>query len=133
MKQTLSFNNRFTKKFYAMNRTLLFTLASLLLLASCERISFEDVEIGKLYVGTCQGKDYMVLVEQAEEGASEGRIYYDNGELVAGDNPFRSDLKKNGEGNLWVGNEEGQSLTKVTLKNNSLHGFVNDEELVLLR
>lgn len=131
MKQTLSFNNRFTKKYYAMNRTLFFTLASLLLLASCERIYFEDVEIGKLYVGTCQGKDYMVLVEQAEEGASEGRIYYDNGELVAGDNPFRSDLKKNGEGNLWVGNEEGQSLTKVTLKNNSLHGFVNDEEFEL--
>lgn len=96
----------------------------LLILSSCERIDFQQVEIGQPYVGLYQGKDCVVVLSLVEEGDVKGKAYFDEGKLVADPVGFSADLKRSGKGTLRIGGVE-KHLTKVKLKKNRLEGTLD--------
>lgn len=101
-----------------------------LAMASCDRIDFDQVETGKLYVGVCEGKDCAVVFDRAVEGDVRGRLYLDEGLPTAEPMPFTANLKENGKGDLRVDHSE-KSLKRVSLKNGNLQGKANGKSFAL--
>ncbi len=77
----------------------------LLVLASCDKVDIQ-VETGKPYVGLYQGKDCLVVFDQADECNIKGRAYLDEGGLTAAPVAFNSDMGSNGSGHVWVGDKQ---------------------------
>ena len=77
----------------------------LLVLTSCDKVDIQ-VETGKPYVGLYQGKDCLVVFDQADEGNIKGRAYLDEGGLTAAPVTFNSDMGSNGLGHVWVGDKQ---------------------------
>lgn len=91
------------------------------LLTSCEKVDFSKLEKGKPYTGSYQGREFALMIDQIETGNVKGRLYFDEGSLLASPIPFTSDLKKNGKGKLWIqGNE--MRLENVSASVEGIHG-----------
>ena len=105
-------------------------LLSLVLLVSCGKLDFESLETGKPYFGHCQDKGCVLVVDQVEAGNLKGRVYLDEGDLVAQPLGFTSDLKDNGKGRLWIDDGE-KRLAKVSLNKGSIKGTVDGNAFVL--
>lgn len=105
-------------------------ISSLLLLASCGKLNLENMETGRPYAGNCQGQDCVIVIDQVEKNQVVGRVYLDEGELVAKHQDFSSELKKNGKGQLLI-NGEQKKLTKVKLEKGLLKGTVDGKSFEL--
>lgn len=101
-----------------------------LVLASCSRIDFEQIEIGKPYVGVCENKDCAVVFDRAEEKDMRGRLYFDEGSPVAEPELFTANLKKKGKGNLQIAGST-KPLKRVSLKRGKLQGKTDGKSFSL--
>ena len=106
-------------------------LVCVVMVAACGRVDFGVVDTENPYVGQFQGKDCAVLVDQVQEGNLKGRIYLDEGELLAKPFRFSADLKKNGNGSLKINGDE-IPLTKVKLKKNQMQGVLDSASFSLV-
>lgn len=96
----------------------------LAVLTSCDKVDFGKIVLGKPYTGLYQGKDCAVLIDQANDGNVKGRIYLDEGNLVASPIAFSSDLKKTGKGILWMNNQE-KKLSNIVIRDSIVQGDLN--------
>ena len=108
----------------------LFLLFGFLLLASCSKLDFNQVETGQPYVGLFQGKKCAVVFDQAEEGTVIGRAYFDEGNLFAEPVSFTSDLMKNGKGKIYHDGVDG-IVKGVSFKEGKLFGKVDGETFAI--
>lgn len=108
-----------------MKRFSYFIAICLTFLTSCESVDFTRLGTGNLYTGLYQGRDCVVLIDQAEEGNLKGRFYLDEGNMFAPPISFSSNLKKNGKGRLWIKGQE-RNLSKVTIDEGSVEGDVDE-------
>ena len=102
-----------------------FVLTIFLILASCTKVDFKTLETGKPYVGLCQGKDCVLVLDQVDEGNVKGRAYFDDGNLLVAPISLVSDVKHNGKGKLYCGSSEMK--LKVSLKNGFLKGDAGEK------
>lgn len=96
----------------------------LAILTSCDKVDFGKVILGQPYTGLYQGKDCVVLVDQADEGNVKGRIYLDEGDTVAAPITFSSDVKKSGKGKLWANSHE-KKISKVVIEDDKIQGDID--------
>lgn len=106
-------------------------LVCVVVIAACGRVDFGVVDTENPYVGQFQGKDCAVLVDQVQEGNLKGRVYLDEGELLAKPFRFSADLKKNGNGSLKINGDE-IPFTKVKLKKNQMQGVLDSASFSLV-
>lgn len=112
-------------------RRLLYTIViCLTILTSCDKVDFGKLESGKTYTGLYQGQDCIVLIDQVKEGNLKGRIYLDEGNIVASPIAFTSDLKKNGKGALWI-NSQKRKISNVTIDDDGIEGDVDEASFSL--
>lgn len=109
-------------------------LFCLLVSVSCGRVDFEKIETGETYAGLWENKRCAVVFDYAEGGDLKGRLYIDEGRIVATPTNFSANLKKNGKGVLQVNGQE-KPIKVALAKRGKLQGTVEEDafELTLQR
>lgn len=124
MEQGISVHER-EKNVEIMKRLSLVIVICLAVLTSCDNVDFSQLETDRPYTGLYQGKDCVVLIDQAEEGNLKGRVYLDDGSTVISPIAFTSNLKKDGKGELFIKNQE-KILNKVRVDEGKVEGNLDE-------
>lgn len=114
---------------YAMKniRHILFLI--FLLLVSCGRLDFSQLETGEAYAGQWGDRNCVVVLDQLSEGRAEGRVYLDEDSPLAAPLPFTAKVGHKGKGHVQIG--EKQEKLQLTEAGRSLKGSVQDAKLDL--
>lgn len=96
----------------------------LLVLSACSKLDFHQLSTDLPYVGQYQGKDCVVVFDQTDEGLIKGKVYFDDGSMVADAVEFSSDVRRNGKGHFYA-NGNSLKMKKVALKGDILSGEVS--------
>lgn len=105
-------------------------LFCLLVSVSCGRVDFEKIETGETYAGLWENKRCAVVFDYAEGGDLKGRLYIDEGRIVATPTNFSANLKKNGKGVLQVNGQE-KPIKVALAKRGKLQGTVEEDAIEL--
>ncbi len=95
-----------------------------LVLASCGNVEYKKLKTGRPYAGFFQGRDCAAMIDRIEDRNVKGRIYFDEGNLVASPVSFTLELRKSGKGKLWILNRKTK-LDKITIKADRIEGEVD--------
>ena len=107
-----------------MRRAYFVIVLCLAILSSCDKVNYGKVVLGKPYTGLYEGQDCVVLIDQADESNVKGRIYLDEGDIVAAPITFLSDVNKRGKGRLWMNNHE-KKISEVVIEDDKIQGEID--------
>ena len=93
----------------------------LAILSSCGKVDLGKLKTDRPYTGLYQGRDCAVIFDMVEAGNVKGRIYFDEGNMIASPIHFTSDLKKSGKGHLLIQNQK-KKIDKIIITGDSIEG-----------